>query len=233
MQPYFFPYIGYWQLINYSDMFVLFDDVQYIRHGWINRNRVLKDYNGNWKYITLPLEQHRREELIKNIKIKDNLNIYETITDNLSIYKKRAPYYDEVINEIEKITGNLKERNIVKINEVIIKNLCSFLGIHTKIIVSSDQKFDYSNVLGPGDWAFEISKQLGATEYTNPYSGETLFNKQKFFDNGIKISFLKRREISYNQMSSEFIQDLSILDILMFNDVGTIQKYLNEFDLSP
>ena len=140
MQPYFFPYIAYWQLINYSDMFVLFDDVQYIRHGWINRNRVLKDYNGNWKYITLPLEQHRREELIKNIKIRENLNIYETITNNLSLYKKRAPYYDEVINEIEKITGNLRERNIAKINEVIIKNLCNFLGIHTKIIIFQKKK---------------------------------------------------------------------------------------------
>jgi hypothetical protein len=234
MQPYFFPYIGYWQLIKASDEFILFDDVQYIRHGWINRNRIIKPKEG-WIYITVPLKKHSREDVIKNISASDNVNWSDVLFNPLKTYEKTAPFYSETLyiigNILKKINDN-EIKSITKINHTIIAELCSYLNINTKITVSSHHNFDYYSVNGAGDWALEISKQKKASAYINPISGRELFDKEKFSSNGINILFLKPQEITYNQKRKTFEPWLSIIDVLMFNGREETIKFLNYYDIT-
>lgn len=230
MQPYFFPYIGYWQLINYVDKFILFDDVQYIRHGWINRNRILN--KDGWKYITLSLEKHNRETKIKDVKISKNYDFKNYILNNIIIYKKIAPFFNEIFDFIENILNKITSNKIAYINYLIIKELSNYLRITTDIKISSEQNLDYSNVNTSGDWAFEISKQLKADNYVNPISGMNLFEKNKFLKNGIKLSFIESQEIIYDQKNLVFQDSLSIIDILMFNGKEETIKFLNRIQIN-
>jgi hypothetical protein len=231
MQPYFFPYIGYWQLINACDEFILFDDVQYIRHGWINRNRILKPKEG-WQYITVPLQNHSRNEIIKNIKASENFPWKEKILRQIEWYKKIAPFYTDTINLIENTLAKVSGINIVHINKIIIEYLCKYLDIKTNISISSEQNFDYSNINDPGEWALRISEQKKADMYINPASGKELFSKENFNRSNIKIVFLKPHEIEYNQKNSLFVSSLSIIDVLMFNGRNKTIEMLNLYDIS-
>ena len=231
MQPYFFPYIGYWQLIKAADEFILFDDVQYIRHGWINRNRILKPNEG-WTYITVPLKKHSREDLIKDIKVSEGLKWQDVLLNPLNNYKKIAPFYMETVNLIENIIKKINNDGIVEVNRVIIAELCDYLNINTKITISSHYDFNYSNVKDAGDWALEISKQKKAKVYINPISGKELFSKEKFNINNINILFLKPKEIVYNQKRETFEPWLSIIDVLMFNGKEETAKLLDYYDIT-
>ena len=231
MQPYFFPYIGYWQLIKAADEFILFDDVQYIRHGWINRNRILKPNEG-WTYITIPLKKHSRNDLIKDIKVAGNIDWQDVLLNQLNNYKKLAHFYSETINLIENIIKKLDNDSAVEVNQIIIAELCGYLDIDTKITVSSHYNFDYSNVHDAGDWALEISRQKKAKVYINPISGKELFDKEKFISNNINILFLKPHEITYNQKRKPFEPWLSIIDVLMFNGKDETVKLLNYFSIA-
>ena len=121
MQPYFFPYIGYWQLIHAADCFVLFDDAQYMRHGWINRNRILKPGGGGWQYILVPLNKHTATESIKNVQAHPDKQWKELIIGQLTHYKKKARYFDEINELVREILFSNTEKCIATINFVIIK----------------------------------------------------------------------------------------------------------------
>ncbi len=229
MQPYFAPYLGYFQLINYVDKWVVFDDVQYIYHGWINRNRILHPTK-DWQYITIPLNKHKRSEMIKNIEINNNIEWKRKILGQLSIYKKRAPYYEEVIKIVEKCF-NYKSLNLVDFNVNVLKELCNYLGIKFDFIISSQYNFNYEEVNTSGDWALEISKQLNATEYINPFGGMELFDEKKFIENNIQLKFLKMADIKYNQRNKEFQSGLSIIDIIMFNSKLEVLSMLDGFEV--
>ena len=230
MQPYFFPYIGYWQLINAVNEFILFDDVQYIRHGWINRNRVLSS-NGGWHYLTIDLKKHSRDEKIKDIQISENLYMKSKIYASLSVYKNKARFYNETMELISNILDKIDTSYISEINFTIVKDVCDYLGIKTRISISSEQNFDYSKVKLPGDWALEISKQMGGNEYINPYSGKELFDSLKFLKNNIKLRFIKSKDIIYDQGGSNFEPWLSIIDVLMFNGREKTINFLKYCDL--
>lgn len=232
MQPYFFPYIGYFQLISAVDEFILFDDVQYIKKGWINRNRILSpDIKKEFLYIVAPLQKHSHNELIKNIKISYSHDWISKIYGQLTYYKKiRAPFYKQIIDLLE-IIFNEKIESIVQLNLKSLNILVKYLGIKTELTVSSEYKFDYSLVQAPGDWAFEIAKQKKAKMYINPFSGRDLFNKEKFHKNAIELKFLKPKEIIYKQSKRNFVPWLSIIDVMMFNSKDEIRKMLNEYEL--
>jgi hypothetical protein len=211
MQPYFFPYIGYWQLINAVDCFVLFDDAQYMKGGWVNRNRILKP-GGGWQYISVPLKKHAMTEIIKQ----------------LAQYKKKAPYFDETNQIVKDILFSNNEQSIGAINCIAIKKLCTYLDIKKEIIVSSEQNFDYSNINSADDWALRHSEQLRATELINPAAGAALFSREKFSSSNIKLSFLKSREIIYSQRGV-FEPSLSIIDVLMFNGKEGLKGFLGNY----
>lgn len=230
MQPYFFPYLGYFQLINATDRFILFDDVQYIRHGWINRNRILKPAEGN-QYIVAPLAEHSRDAEIKAIKTVEGYAWKEKILRQLEHYKKKSPFYPEVCQLLARCF-ELNGTVITELNGHYLKLVCEYIGINFNIEISSQMNFDYSNVNGAGEWALRISEQLGATEYINPPGGIELFDKDQFEKSGIKLSFIHPKLKEYSQRRNTFEPGLSIIDILMFNAPETVRQMLNDYTIT-
>jgi WbqC-like protein family len=229
MQPYFFPYIGYWQLIHAVDRFILLDDVQYIRHGWINRNRILKPAGG-WQYIVVPLQKHNMADLIKNIQVDKEKNWKELIIRQLAHYKKKAKYFNETNELVREALSSAVQNNIASVNYTIIKILCASLGITTELIISSEHNFDYEDIHDAGEWALRISKQIGASEYINPIGGAELFNQEKFTSSNIKLSFFISQEITYSQKVI-FEPSLSIIDVLMCNGIAGTRLFLDKYTI--
>lgn len=227
MQPYFFPYIGYWQLIHAADIFVLFDDAQYMRHGWVNRNRILKP-GGGWQYILVPLKKHAATESIKNVQSHPDKQWKELIIGQLTHYKKKARYFDEINELVREILFSSSEKGIAIINFAIIKQLCAYLDIKKEILVSSKQNFNYADVSDAGEWALRIAEQMGASEYINPAGGAELFCQDKFSSSNMKLSFLKSQETVYSQRGV-FEPSLSIIDVLMFNGVEGTKGLLGNY----
>ena len=229
MQPYFFPYIGYWQLIHAVDCFVLFDDAQYIRHGWINRNRILKP-GGGWQYILAPLRKHEVTESIKNVIVHPDKKWKDLILAQLAHYKKKARYFDETIELVREVLFSNNEQSIALINFAIINKLCVYLDIKKEIILSSEQNYDYAHVGDAGEWALRISEQIGASEYINPAAGSGLFDREKFSASNIRLSFLNTEEIDYPQRG-DFEPFLSIIDVLMFNGNECTKELLKKYSI--
>ena len=229
MQPYFFPYIGYWQLIHAADHFVLFDDAQYMRHGWVNRNRILKP-GGGWQYILVPLKKHAMTEPVKNVLAHPDKKWRELIVGQLAHYKKKAQYFDETNELVREILFSTNNQSIAAINFTIIKKVSVYLGIKTEITASSDHNFDYVNVGDAGEWALRIAEQMGASEYINPASGAELFDSEKFSSGNIKLTFLQSQKVVYSQ-GGDFEPSLSIIDVLMFNGIEDTKELLNCYSI--
>ena len=229
MQPYFFPYIGYFQLIQAADRFILFDDIQYIRHGWINRNRILKPGEG-WQYITLPLAAHTRDTLIKDIQSVDASANKEKILRQLQHYKKIAPYYKVVMALLEDCFA-APYNSIVEMNGHYLKAVCDYIGIDFRIELSSQMNFDYTQVQHAGEWALRMSEQLQAAAYINPEGGRELFNREQFEKSNISLCFLQSDLKAYNQRRTNFEPGLSIIDVMLFNEPAEIRNLLNDYQL--
>jgi hypothetical protein len=232
MQPYFFPYIGYFQLMNAVDEWVIFDNIQYIRHGWVNRNRILSpNLEKEWQYVLVPLDKHSKEDLINEIKIINTNSWKDDIIGKLSYYKRiRAPYYHQIIALVEKCFDN-NVISLIELNTITLKHITDYLGINFNYSISSKEKIDYTNVIGSGDWALEISKQMQASVYINPIGGKEIFDRDKFNNLDIKIQFLKTNDIKYKQSRREYVPWLSIIDVMMFNSIENIKLMLDEYEL--
>ena len=226
MQPYILPYIGYLQLMANVDKFIFYDDVAFINRGWINRNRVLM--NGKDFMFTIPLKEASQNKLINEIYIDNAVNWRPKFLKSIEQSYKKAPFYPEIYPMIEKIVNNNSE----KINDYIVGSfelLNVYLGIKTTIIRSSSS---YQNThLKAQERILDICKQEKANHYVNPIGGMELYQKERFEQEKIKLSFIKTKSIQYTQFKNEFIPWLSILDVLMFNDSDKIQGFLNEFEL--
>lgn len=223
MQPYFLPYLGYFQLINKVDTFILLDEVQFIRHGWIERNRVLNSNEG-WQYIKVPLIGHSRDTLIKNILIRNSEDWQSKLFAQLVCYKRKAPFYKEVIQFlIEALRTNFDA--IAKLNKHLLIEICKYLDTDTEIIVFSEMDCNLENIKYPGDWALEISKSIGADTYINPIDGKSLFDKNKFTNENIDLKFMEPELKMYNQNSNTFESGLSVIDAMMFCEKDEI-KYM-------
>lgn len=228
MQPYFLPYIGYFQLINAADRFILLDDVQYIRHGWINRNRILKPEGPGFSYISLPLARHTSKVLIKDIEVAGENGWKEKILRQLDHYKKKAPFYKEVL-ELVKTCFSCPETNITRFNGWCLQSVCSFIGIDFKIEISSQMSLDYSNVHAPGQWALRICEQLGGNEYLNPCGGMEIFDRNLYQSSNVSLRFMSPQGTEYNQGRGFFEPNLSIIDVLMFNSASETKSLLSKF----
>ena len=229
MQPYFFPYIGYFQLIQAADRFILFDDVQYIRHGWINRNRMLKPGKG-FQYVIMPLAQHTRETLIKDIHPADAGKNKDKILRQIEHYKKTAPCYKTVRAFLGDCFAT-DQNTIAEMNGFYLKMVCDFIGIDFKIEISSQMNFDYLQVQHAGEWALRMCEQLQATEYINPAGGMELFDNDKFEMSNIGLQFLQPELKAYNQQREHFESGLSIIDVMMFNEPAEIKNLINDYQL--
>ena len=228
MQPYFLPYIGYISLIKHTDMFILLDEVQFIRHGWIERNRILKPTEG-WQYIQVPLQKHTQTELIKNIKINNDLNWGKKILSQIEHYKKKAPYYRRVVDLLKEIFSK-QYTTIVELNKDSLNAICDYLSIKKDIHVFSEMGLTIDPISEPDEWALNISKALHANEYRNPHGGVSIFNKEKYDRANIALVFQEVKAEEYLQKTNQpFIPNLSILDVLMFNLPETANLMLDNF----
>jgi len=228
-QPYFLPYIGYFCLINLVDEFILFDTVQFERHSWIERNRILKP-NGVWQYISVPLIKSKQNTPIKDMKINNEIKWQNRLLAQLVHYQKKAPYYKNIINLLSSIIYNYYD-NITDLDRDLLITICNYLEINTPILKLSNLNININEVKAPDEWALNICLAYGADSYINLPGGITFFNKDKYENSGIKLNFLKLKEIIYSQKNNIFIPNLSIIDLMMFNDVPTIKNYLNQYDL--
>ncbi|HEY5267598.1 MAG TPA: WbqC family protein, partial [Candidatus Saccharimonadales bacterium] len=209
MQPYFFPYIGYFSLIKQTDEFILFDAVQFIRHGWIERNRILKQ-NESWLYIKVPLIKHEQSSLIKDVLIDQSQEWKNKIMAQLVVYKKIAPYYETVVRLIENIISK-DCKDIVALNKIALEAVCHYLEINTPIKVFSEMSLDIETPHAADEWALNICKAISdIDEYWNPPGGEDFFDRSKYEQAGIKLIFQKIMLEPYNQYRQPFVEGLSI-----------------------
>lgn len=225
MQPYFLPYLGYFQLINAVDKYVLYDDVNYIKGGWINRNNIL--INGAAHLITLSLEDASSFKKINEIQIKTNNQNREKIVRTIKLSYSRAPYFDFVMPFIEK--SILNSDNIAELNYKLIVEINKYLEIDTEIILSSN--LDKNNNLKGEEKVIHINKLLGADTYINAFGGTALYDKENFKKEGIELKFLKMNDIEYKQFKNKFVPNLSIVDVLMFNSKDEVRELLNRYEL--
>lgn len=232
MQPYFFPYLGYWQLIAAVDYFVLFDEAQYINRGWINRNRILK-HGGGWQYVQVPVARHSLNTAIRDVNIAPLAGWKTKIVNQLAHYKARAPHFGETIELVESVLFGGQEQGISALNCRIVRTLCEALSIRSEIVVSSDCEFDYSTVTESGDYALVHALSLGATGLINPVNGIPLLNEEKFRRNGITLSALQPPSAAYRQIGDRFEPSLSIIDVMMFNGIAGTSKLLSARTIVP
>ncbi len=225
MQPYLFPYIGYFQLINAVDKFVIYDDVNFIKKGWINRNNLL--INGHANLFTVPLKNYSQNKLIKEIEISRSEKWEKDLLKTLEISYKKSPYFDEVYKIIECIIQN-DEKNISAFIYFSLQIINNYLEIKTEIVKSSSHYLN--NYLKQSERIIDICKKENADEYINPSGGMELYSKELFQKDGISLNFIKTNNIVYKQFNGNFEKSLSIIDVMMFNSKTKIKELLNEYE---
>ncbi|MGE0567039.1 MAG: WbqC family protein [Bacteroidia bacterium] len=224
MQPYLFPYIGYFQLMAYVDVFVIYDNLKYTKKGWINRNRIL--VNGKDEYLSIPLKNASDYLLIKerslaNSSAKDKV---KTLNKIVGAYSK-APFFNETIPVIERCLAN-HDSNLFKFIFHSIVEFKKHLQIDTELAISSEIQIDHS--LRSKDKVIAICKAMKMQHYVNPIGGTELYNKDEFAQEGIKLEFLKANNIEYAQLGNSFVPYLSIIDVLMFNGIANVKNLLRK-----
>lgn len=223
MQPYLFPYIGYWQLISAVDTFVVYDDVNFIKQGYINKNNILS--NGAAHPFTLELVGTSSNKLINKIKIGNNKKkLLKTIKQNYI----KAPYFNTIFPLIEDIFKQ-NEENLAKFIGYSIIKVSAYLNLDTKIIFSSEIEKD--NNLKGQEKVIHICKKLDAKNYINAIGGRELYSKAVFERSNLVLNFLNTEFIEYTQYENEFVPYLSIIDILMFNNLEIISQQLKNYKL--
>lgn len=227
MQPYIFPYIGYFQLFEVCDIFVSYDDVQYMKGGWINRNRVL--YHDSPKYITFPVNKAPLNTAIDHCFFHENIGKEKKkILSTLRQVYSNAPFFQSVYTRLEDIV-KVNENNVARFAENSLKRILDYMGISVQIRRSSHLSFDKS--LKGQDRVIEIVKELGGDRYVNPIGGQDLYSPAEFAANNIDLRFLNCKAKPYKQFSNEFAPNLSIIDVLMFNSIEQIRLMLKQFKL--
>lgn len=224
MQPYFFPYIGYFQLIKAVDTFIFYDDVNYIKNGWINRNRIL--LNGGAHFLTVHQKGASPNKLINEVEIIDNRSkLKKTI---MAAYG-RAPYFREVWSLIEDILG-YETDSVSELAAYSVIKTCKYLDLDTKFEFSSTS-YSQTASLKKEKRLIAICNLNGSREYINPIGGIELYDKEIFMRSNIDLYFLKSGKILYHQFGNSFVDNLSIIDVLMFNNRESIYLFLDTFDL--
>jgi hypothetical protein len=226
MQPYFFPYIGYWQLIDSADLFVIYDDVNYINRGWVNRNRILSQ--GKTVYATAPLQQASQNRRICDLNLHPS-PVWRTklIKTLLSTYRK-APHFSGVFPVVEQLILH----NAPNLSDYLANQLCilsAFMGINTEIVQTS--RIYRNDSLSGQDRILDICKKEGATTYINPIGGQPLYNATAFNKEGVMLQFIAMRAVPYQQGAPVFVPFLSIIDVLMATGVVGTRQHLDSSDL--
>ncbi|WP_110951925.1 WbqC family protein [Pseudomonas bohemica] len=227
MQPYLFPYLGYFQLIAAADVFVLGDDLQYVRSGWVNRNRIL--HNGDARLLSFPLKKDRFVLQINQRQLCDHFSeeaerLIRLITESY----EQAPYFAQVMPLLERLI-RFPQQNIALYAEHAIREMCAYLHIVTPIMRSSDL------ILGsPADKQeriIRIAHIFDATTFITPEGGSVIYDRDHFARNRLLVRFFRMGSVQYRQFGKPFVANLSIIDVLMFNCIEQVQQLLTQYQL--
>lgn len=230
MQPYFFPYVGYFSLVEYSDKFIFFDTPQYISHGWVNRNRILNQ-NGKPAYMIVPIKKCPRETPINKIEIVNENGWKEKIYGQITVYKKKAPFYKETEAFLHYVLDEFDGVSLSELNIRTIIESCKKIGIDCKFDVFSKMNLEISPVHEPDEWALNITKALKGDIYVNPPGGQSFFNKSKYDEENMKLQFLESNLRRYVQRIGRFEPGLSILDVMMFCNNKEAKEIIQDYKI--
>lgn len=228
MQPYIFPYIGYFQMVKAVDKFVFYDDVNFIKRGWINRNKIL--INGKDNIFSIPLVKASQNISINQTYIKSETfkSWREKFLQTLTFNYKKAPHFKEV----NTIINQVLHTECDTISELAIESVISvskYLELETEFIIAS-KRFNNKS-LERQDRLIDISIKENAAQYINALGGQELYTKESFQEKGIILNFIKTSPITYKQFNDEFVPWLSIIDVLMFNSVDQVNEMLDKYEL--
>ena len=227
MQPYFLPYIGYFQLIAAVDRFVVYDNIKYTKKGWINRNRML--VGGSDAVFSLPLKKASDSLDVRDRKLSETFDPAALLNQFKGAYEK-APFFADVSPLLEKIVKH-PDVNLFGYLHHAITEVCRHLGIATEVRVSSSIAIDHG--LKGQDKVLALCESQGADVYVNTGGGQALYERQAFAQRGIELQFIKPRPVNYRQFDDAFVPWLSIIDVLMFNPLETVQSFVNQqYELS-
>lgn len=224
MQPYFFPYIGYFQLVNSANRFVFYDDVQYIKGGWINRNRVL--VNGSAAFLTVELSVASQNKRICDVRWLDNSG---KLLRTLRMAYGRAPFFRETIELVESCFLRAGPA-ISDLARTTVEAVAEHLGLDTRF-ESSGQRYAETRGVNRAQRLVDITRGTGATTYINANGGRILYDKEFFSAQGVNLRFLQEHIETYPQFRNEFVPGLSIIDVLMFNPRDRVRNMLDRYTL--
>ena len=223
-QPYLFPYLGYWQLIHAADRFLIGDDYDFIRHGWVNRNRIL--VGGRVQFLRVEVRRGGASRLIRDKRVALTPEHLSNKLLTLEMAYHKAPFFQSAYEVAEKVL-TCPEDNLALFLEHGIRQVCDYLGIETPIGRSSDL---------PGNRAFrrewriyDFCHRLGADTYINAPGGQKLYSFEEFARQGIRLRFLQSKLPAYPQFGGPFVERLSILDAMMFNSPEALHAMLDEY----
>jgi len=229
MQPYLFPYIGYYQLMHAVDRFVVADDMTFIKQGWINRNRLL--INGSAAYFTVPLKRHPADALIKDVEIDgdEGKRWRQTLLKTVANFYRRAPSFDAVYPMVERVIGAPFAR-IADMARASLREVNEYLGI-TASIVESSAAYGNAHLKGQ-DRVIDTCRAEKASDYVNAIGGRELYSRDAFLANGIRLHFVCSDVIEYPQFSAPFVPSLSIVDLLMFTSQAEARELVKRYQLA-
>ena len=222
MQPYFMPYIGYFQLMAAADKFVIYDDVNFIQRGWINRNRILLD--GRKQLFVIPLSGASQNRLISELELMVETGWRRKFLKTIRHAYRQAPEFERVFAVLSEIV-NFAENNLSRYLLNSLQQINNYLGIQTELVPTSAI---YSNRSLKGQARIlDICGQEQTSVYLNLSGGRDLYDKNVFRANGIALRFLEPSEVRYQQFDCPFWPNLSIIDVLMFNSLDKVKSFLN------
>ncbi|NBV32536.1 MAG: hypothetical protein EBR81_01690 [Proteobacteria bacterium] len=223
MQPYLFPYIGYFQLIEAVDQFVICDNYQYTRHGWISRNRYLQ--NGKDAFFSLQIKGDSQTKNICERELAADFKADKILNQLKDAYKK-SPHFEQTMDLVESVL-EYPDRNLFRFLENSINQACTRLGITRQISKTSEISIDHS--LKKEERVIALCSAMGADVYVNAIGGREVYSAENFSNKNIELKFLESKSLTYQQFGGTFVPSLSIIDVMMFNPINVIKRWL-EFD---
>ncbi len=248
MQPYFFPYIGYFQAIKAVDEYMLYDNLYFSKGASMYRNKYV-NHIGRTCFFMVPLKEKSSFKKISDVEVLDNGKWRKKMLLDFYMNYKRAKYFDDVYPILEKVI-NYPTNKLSELNYQSIKSVCDYLKINTKITTDTslfndlEEKLlveDVDETVFPNvklkNWErkvvriLEICRMKHSNAYVNAIGGMSLYSKEDFSANGIDLNFVKTKDISYKQFGNDFVPNMSIIDILMFNSVEEVHNLLDQYEL--